>query len=77
MRNFLNTLTFIVGTAATAVLIWGFLYLCIPGVKDGTDKIFNWGDYKVVEEDNTKETEEPNTETTLKFENDFIAITIG
>ena len=77
MKNFLNTLAFIVGTAVTAVLIWMLLYLCIPGVKDGTDEIFKWGDYKVVEEDKTKETEEPNTDTTLKFENDFIAITIG
>ena len=77
MKNFLNTLTFIVGAAATAVLIWGFLYLCIPGVKDNTDKLFKWGDYKVVEEDKTKETEEPNTDASLKFENDFIAITIG
>lgn len=77
MKNFLNTLTFIVGTAATVVLIWGFLYLCIQGVKDGTDKIFKWGDYKEVQEDKTKETVEPNTDTTLKFENDFIAITIG
>lgn len=77
MKNFLNTLTFIVGAAATAVLIWGFLYLAIPGVKDNTDKLFKWGDYKVVEEDKTKETEEPNTDASLKFENDFIAITIG
>lgn len=78
MKNFLNTLTFIVGTAATAVLIWGFLYLCIPGVKDNTDKLFKWGDYKEeITQPDDNNNEEDVTATSYKFENDFIAITLG
>lgn len=78
MKNFLSALTFIVGTAATAVLIWGFLYLCIPGVKDNTDKLLKWGDYKVEEKTTNPEDEiHEVTATTYKFENDFIAITLG
>lgn len=78
MKNFLNTLTFIVGAAATAVLIWGFLYLAIPGVKDNTDKLFKWGDYKeeITQPDDNKK-EEDVIATSYKFENDFIAITLG
>ena len=89
MKNFLNTLTFVIGTAVTALLIWAFLYLCIPGVKNDTDKLFKWGDYKqeqTVDDDSKKEDESktedeiqttPTTEAQFIFSNDFINVIVG
>ncbi len=75
MKTFLNTIMLVVGTAFSAVLLWAFLYLCIPSLKDNTDKLFKWNDYKVVESE--AESETPKTEGAFKFENDFATITLG
>lgn len=79
MKNLMNILSFVVGTAFAVVLVWAFLYLCIPNVKDGTDKIFKWGDYKEVVEETDKDiiTDSPNTNAQFVFENDMIKITVG
>ena len=83
MKNLMNILSFVVGTAFAVVLVWAFLYLCIPNVKDGTDKIFKWGDYKEVVEDEEKPEDElpnavtPETNAQFVFENDMIKITVG
>ena len=79
MKNLMNILSFVVGTAFAVVLVWAFLYLCIPNVKDGTDKIFKWGDYKEVVEETDKDiiTDSPITNAQFVFENDMIKITVG
>lgn len=82
MKNLMNILSFVVGTAFAVVLIWSFLYLCIPNVKDGTDKLFKWGDYQEVVKDEEKTEDEPkaiapNTNAQFVFENDMIKITVG
>lgn len=82
MKTFLNTLTLIIGTALSAVVLWSFLYLCIPGIKDGTDKLFKWNDYKEeIEqepaEDDFPDTISPASDTQITFENEFLTITLG
>lgn len=80
MKTFLNTLSLIIGTALSAVVLWAFLYLCIPGIKDGTDKLFKWNDYKeTVQEpvDDELDTIMPAPNAQITFENEFLTITLG
>lgn len=48
-KTILLTFFSIVGTAVIAVLMWTCLYLTVPNIKDKTDQIFKWNDYKVEE----------------------------
>ncbi len=71
MKTFFNILAGIFGAALMAALVWGLLYLTIPGVKDNTDKLFKWNE--------TVESEtETETDTTAKvtFENENIKIIV-
>ena len=65
-NKFLEFLKLTVLTIGGAILMWGLLYLTIPGVKDNTDQIFKWGEYKIVEElpDETPEDETPTEDPT-------------
>lgn len=58
MKIIKDILCTLFGVALFGVLAWSLLYLCIPDIKDGTNKLFKWGDYATVEED--KGTDEDN-----------------
>lgn len=49
VNNIFVTLVTLVCIALIGVLTWTCLYMAIPQVKDNTDKLFKWNDYKVVE----------------------------
>lgn len=66
------------GVALFGVLTWSLLYLCVPEIKDDTNKLFKWGDYATVEEEPDKGEEvEVISPACFKFENDNIAVIVG
>lgn len=75
MRKLINLLGFILTAGISVALVWSFLYLCIPGVKTETDKLFKWNTEVV--EDEVSITEVPDTHSQFVFENDNAKITLG
>lgn len=73
MKTFFNILAGIFGAALMAALVWGLLYLTIPGVKDNTDKLFKWNEQ--IESETETETETDIT-AHITFENENIKIII-
>lgn len=72
----------ILGLATLALIVfvtWGVLYLCVPTIKDKTDKTFHWGDYVEAPADDKKDDEQTSTATgtAFVFENNLIKITVG
>lgn len=77
-NKFLTALCAFVGFLALVIILWAFLYGCIPGIKNDTDKLFKWGDYKVEQKEEDKEkTDTVSPGTQLKFSNDYIDIIVG
>jgi len=69
----------ILGLATLALIVfvtWGVLYLCVPTIKDKTDKTFHWGDYVEAPEDE-KDDKQTTTATGTAFETELIKITVG
>lgn len=56
----------VIGVIVATILMWLCLYLIVPNIKDGTDKLFKWNDYAIEQEqDKTTET----TQNSLNTEN--------
>lgn len=75
VKIILSILSFLVSTALATALVWGLLYLCIPSVKDNTDKIFNKNDTQI-EEEKKDDSIETQQSCKVDFENKVIKLKV-
>lgn len=75
VKIILSILSFLVSTALATALVWGLLYLCIPKVKENTDKIFNKNDTQI-EEKKKDDSIEPQKNYKVDFENKVIILKV-
>lgn len=49
VKGIFVALATIVCVVLIGILTWTCLYMAVPQVKDNTDKLFKWNEYKIVE----------------------------